>query len=135
MPLAVLADPFDHDDVIFELKYDGFRALADVGRGASPPHFAQPPRTGWRAVSRNRGHRPEQGHALWSRFSGGTHRPPQSPGGADDDASTNRRCGAQWAGVGGRNFKGDGSHAASGAVTASRVRILFPLPSDFGGSF
>jgi len=40
MPLAVLADPFDHDDVIFELKYDGFRALADVGRGASPPHFA-----------------------------------------------------------------------------------------------
>ena len=38
MPLAVLADPFDHDDVIFELKYDGFRALADVGRG----RFAAP---------------------------------------------------------------------------------------------
>ncbi|HKE28162.1 MAG TPA: hypothetical protein VKB88_37695 [Bryobacteraceae bacterium] len=37
MPLAVLADPFDHDDVIFELKYDGFRALADVGRGRGRP--------------------------------------------------------------------------------------------------
>src|SRR5215471_4194450 len=35
MPLAALHEPFDHDDFIFELKYDGFRALADVesGRG------------------------------------------------------------------------------------------------------
>ena len=33
MPLAVLDEPFDHDGFIFELKYDGFRALADVGRG------------------------------------------------------------------------------------------------------
>src|SRR5215472_10940204 len=33
MSLAVLNEPFDHDDFIFELKYDGFRALADVGSG------------------------------------------------------------------------------------------------------
>jgi len=30
MPLAVLRDPFDHPDWIFELKYDGFRALAYI---------------------------------------------------------------------------------------------------------
>jgi bifunctional non-homologous end joining protein LigD len=28
MPLARLHAPFDHDDWLFELKYDGFRALA-----------------------------------------------------------------------------------------------------------
>jgi bifunctional non-homologous end joining protein LigD len=33
MSLAVLDQPFDHDDFIFELKYDGFRALADVDNG------------------------------------------------------------------------------------------------------
>jgi bifunctional non-homologous end joining protein LigD len=33
MPLAVLDEPFDHDDFIFELKYDGFRALAHVDGG------------------------------------------------------------------------------------------------------
>ena len=33
MPLAVLAEPFDHDGYIFELKYDGFRALADIDSG------------------------------------------------------------------------------------------------------
>jgi bifunctional non-homologous end joining protein LigD len=30
MPLAVLSMPFDHPDWIFEVKYDGFRALAYV---------------------------------------------------------------------------------------------------------
>ena len=33
MPLAVLKEPFDHDGFIFELKYDGFRALAHVDSG------------------------------------------------------------------------------------------------------
>src|SRR5215470_3508496 len=33
MSLAVLNEPFDHDDFIFELKYDGFRALAHVDSG------------------------------------------------------------------------------------------------------
>ena len=33
MPLAVLDEPFDHDGFIFELKYDGFRALAHVDSG------------------------------------------------------------------------------------------------------
>jgi ATP-dependent DNA ligase len=36
MPLAVLGQPFDHRDWLFELKYDGFRALAYVeNAGAS----------------------------------------------------------------------------------------------------
>ena len=30
MPLASVRAPFDHSDWIFELKYDGFRALALV---------------------------------------------------------------------------------------------------------
>jgi ATP-dependent DNA ligase len=30
MPLASLHAPFDHPDWIFELKYDGFRALAYI---------------------------------------------------------------------------------------------------------
>src|SRR5215469_702344 len=30
MPLARLRAPFDHSDWLFELKYDGFRALAYV---------------------------------------------------------------------------------------------------------
>jgi bifunctional non-homologous end joining protein LigD len=33
MPLAVLDEPFDHDGFIFELKYDGFRALAYLDSG------------------------------------------------------------------------------------------------------
>ena len=33
MPLARLHAPFDHDDWIFELKYDGWRALAYVEGG------------------------------------------------------------------------------------------------------
>ncbi|MGA2146399.1 MAG: RNA ligase family protein [Bryobacteraceae bacterium] len=33
MPLARLAEPFDHQDWIFELKYDGFRALAAIENG------------------------------------------------------------------------------------------------------
>jgi bifunctional non-homologous end joining protein LigD len=33
MPLARLHAPFDHQDWIFELKYDGFRALAHVEAG------------------------------------------------------------------------------------------------------
>lgn len=41
MPLARLAVPFDHRDWVFELKYDGFRALAHIDRG------------GCRLVSRN----------------------------------------------------------------------------------
>src|SRR5690349_7366636 len=32
MPLARLHAPFDHPDWIFEVKYDGFRCLAHVGR-------------------------------------------------------------------------------------------------------
>ena len=34
MRLASLHDPLDHPDWIFELKYDGFRALAHVGQMA-----------------------------------------------------------------------------------------------------
>ena len=34
MPLARLPEPFDHPDWIFELKYDGFRALAHLENGA-----------------------------------------------------------------------------------------------------
>jgi bifunctional non-homologous end joining protein LigD len=34
MPLAVLREPFDHPDWIYEVKYDGFRALAVVEHGA-----------------------------------------------------------------------------------------------------
>src|SRR5690242_13925677 len=30
MPLVRVARPFDHPDWLFELKHDGFRALADV---------------------------------------------------------------------------------------------------------
>jgi bifunctional non-homologous end joining protein LigD len=41
MSLVVMHEPFDHDDFIFELKYDGFRALAHVDRG------------GCRLISRN----------------------------------------------------------------------------------
>jgi bifunctional non-homologous end joining protein LigD len=32
MPLARISQPFDHPDWLFELKYDGFRALAYVSR-------------------------------------------------------------------------------------------------------
>ena len=35
MPLAVLADPFDHPDWIFEVKLDGFRALASTPAAAA----------------------------------------------------------------------------------------------------
>lgn len=42
MPLARLDVPFDHPDWIFELKWDGFRALAHVDR------------SGCRLMSRNR---------------------------------------------------------------------------------
>jgi hypothetical protein len=30
MPLVRLAEPFDHPDWLFELKHDGFRALAHI---------------------------------------------------------------------------------------------------------
>ena len=33
MPLARLAEPFDHPDWLFEVKYDGFRALAHLEGG------------------------------------------------------------------------------------------------------
>jgi bifunctional non-homologous end joining protein LigD len=33
MPLASLHAPFDHHDWIFELKYDGFRALGYIDSG------------------------------------------------------------------------------------------------------
>jgi bifunctional non-homologous end joining protein LigD len=33
MPWHLLPQPFDHDDWIFELKYDGFRALANIEAG------------------------------------------------------------------------------------------------------
>ena len=33
MPLASLHSLFDHDDWIFELKYDGFRALGYIDSG------------------------------------------------------------------------------------------------------
>ena len=35
MSLAVLNESFDHEDFIFELKYDGFRALAHVAAVAA----------------------------------------------------------------------------------------------------
>lgn len=34
MPLAVLREPFDHPDWLFEIKYDGFRALAYIEHGS-----------------------------------------------------------------------------------------------------
>jgi bifunctional non-homologous end joining protein LigD len=34
MRLAVRRDPFDHPDWIYELKYDGFRALAHIDSGS-----------------------------------------------------------------------------------------------------
>ena len=33
MPLAVLGQPFDHPDWLYEVKYDGFRALAYIEDG------------------------------------------------------------------------------------------------------
>jgi len=33
MSLSVLDEPFDHSGFIFELKYDGSRALAHLDRG------------------------------------------------------------------------------------------------------
>ena len=36
MRLAVRRDAFDHPDWLFELKYDGFRSLAFIGRGDRP---------------------------------------------------------------------------------------------------
>lgn len=35
MPLAAFAQPFDHPDWLFELKYDGFRALAYIENGSA----------------------------------------------------------------------------------------------------
>ncbi len=35
MPLAVMHQPFDHPDWIWEIKYDGFRALACMESGES----------------------------------------------------------------------------------------------------
>jgi len=35
MPLAVLSHPFDHPDWLFEVKYDGFRALAYFENGSA----------------------------------------------------------------------------------------------------
>ena len=35
MRVAHLRQPFDHADCLFELKYDGFRALAYVENGSS----------------------------------------------------------------------------------------------------
>jgi bifunctional non-homologous end joining protein LigD len=35
MPLARAREPFDHPDWVFELKYDGFRALAFVNGGGT----------------------------------------------------------------------------------------------------
>ena len=32
MPLRRMRKPFDHADWLYELKYDGFRALAFIGR-------------------------------------------------------------------------------------------------------
>jgi bifunctional non-homologous end joining protein LigD len=37
MPLGRRREPFDHPEWIFELKYDGFRALLSLGLG--PPAF------------------------------------------------------------------------------------------------
>ena len=34
MPLAILSQPFDHPDWLFEIKYDGFRALAYIEFGS-----------------------------------------------------------------------------------------------------
>ncbi len=34
MPLAVLREAFDHPDWLFEVKYDGFRALAYLESGS-----------------------------------------------------------------------------------------------------
>jgi len=34
MPLAARREPFDHPDWIYEVKYDGFRALAFIESGS-----------------------------------------------------------------------------------------------------
>jgi ATP-dependent DNA ligase len=36
MPLVRIPDPFDHPDWLFELKYDGFRALAHIEAIGAP---------------------------------------------------------------------------------------------------
>lgn len=36
MRLLALAKPFDHEDFVFELKWDGFRALANVEENGCP---------------------------------------------------------------------------------------------------
>jgi hypothetical protein len=41
MPLLKRAAPFDDDDWIFELKYDGFRALAVIEHGQCPVVLTQ----------------------------------------------------------------------------------------------
>jgi len=35
-----IRDAFDHDDFLFELKMDGFRAIAHCGSGGNAPRLA-----------------------------------------------------------------------------------------------
>jgi hypothetical protein len=41
MRLRLVREPFDHPDYIFELKHDGFRAIAYLQHGGSKARFAQ----------------------------------------------------------------------------------------------
>jgi bifunctional non-homologous end joining protein LigD len=40
MRLARRPEPFDHPDWLYEVKFDGFRALAYIEDGKMPPRFA-----------------------------------------------------------------------------------------------
>jgi ATP-dependent DNA ligase len=44
MRLARRSEPFDHPDWIYEIKFDGFRALAYVESGKMSPRFPPPSR-------------------------------------------------------------------------------------------
>ena len=36
------SEPFDSPDWLFEIKWDGYRAVAFIEKGKAPPGFAQP---------------------------------------------------------------------------------------------
>jgi hypothetical protein len=54
MRLRLVREPFDHPDYIFELKHDGFRAIAYLQNGESKlvSQSAEPEIRGTQAVAR-----------------------------------------------------------------------------------